>query len=75
MAAGATFLPTVPSVPAASSIPSSRRFPLSPFLHEKLGAAYEMKDDPQKALESYENALRLNPENKALEEKIERLRR
>lgn len=48
--------------------------PQSPFLHEKLGAAYEMKNEPQKALEAYETALRLNPGQEMLEEKIRRLR-
>ena len=48
--------------------------PQSPFLHEKLGAAYEMIDEPQKALEAYETALRLNPEYEELEEKIRQLR-
>jgi Tfp pilus assembly protein PilF len=47
--------------------------PRSPLLHEKLGAAYEMIDEPQKALESYETALRLNPENEDLVEKIRQL--
>ena len=48
--------------------------PQSPFLHEKLGAAYEMIDERQKALEAYETALRLNPEYEELEEKIRQLR-
>jgi predicted alpha/beta superfamily hydrolase len=48
--------------------------PRASFLHEKLGAAYEMIDEPQKALESYETALQLNPENRELKEKITRLR-
>ena len=49
--------------------------PQAPFLYEKLGAAYEMIDDTQKALEAYETAFRLNPEYEELEEKISRLRR
>ncbi len=49
--------------------------PKSPYLHEKLGVAYEMMDEPGKALESYQNALRLNPKNKAVEEKIQRLKK
>ena len=51
-----------------------RYHPKSPYLHEKLGVAYEMKDGPQKAMESYEQALRLNPENKDLKEKMERIK-
>lgn len=47
--------------------------PQSPFLHEKLGVAYEMIDEPQKALDAYETALRLNPGFELLEEKIRRL--
>ena len=31
--------------------------------------------EPQKALESFQNALRLNPDNKALEEKIQQLKK
>jgi len=49
--------------------------PQSPYLHEKLGVAYEMSNEPQQALESYQNALRLNPKNKAVEEKIQRLKK
>jgi len=48
--------------------------PRSPYLHEKLGVAYEMNDEPQKALASYEEDLRLNPENEALKEKIQQLK-
>lgn len=48
--------------------------PQSPFLHEKLGAAYEMKNEPQRALEAYETALRLSPGFENVEEKIRRLR-
>jgi len=36
--------------------------------------AYEMNDEPQKALASYEEDLRLNPENEALKEKIQQLK-
>lgn len=46
--------------------------PKSPYLLEKLGVAYEMMDEPQKALESYKEALRLNPENEELKEKIKK---
>lgn len=49
--------------------------PQSPYLHEKLGAVYEMIDEPQKALESYQNALRFNPENKVAAEKIQQLKK
>ena len=49
--------------------------PQSPYLHEKLGVAYEMSNEPQKSLESFQNALRLNPDNKALEEKIQQLKK
>lgn len=45
--------------------------PLSPYLYEKLGVAYEMKNERLKALESYQKALRLNPENEALKERIQ----
>ncbi len=34
-----------------------------------------MSSEPQKALESFQNALRLNPDNKAVEEKIQRLKK
>jgi tetratricopeptide (TPR) repeat protein len=51
-----------------------RYHPQASFLHEKLGAAYEMIDDPQKALDAYEEALRLNPENENLAATIRRLR-
>jgi hypothetical protein len=47
--------------------------PRSPYLHEKLGAAYEMVDEPQKALESYQTALRLNPGNTFAAERIQDL--
>lgn len=49
--------------------------PETPILHEKLGAAYEMMDDPVRALDSYETSLRLNPANQALHEKVQQLRR
>jgi Tfp pilus assembly protein PilF len=47
--------------------------PQSAYLHEKLGAAYEMSGEPTKALESYRKALELNPENETAREKIQRL--
>ena len=34
-----------------------------------------MSNEPQKSLESFQNALRLNPNNKALEEKIQQLKK
>jgi predicted alpha/beta superfamily hydrolase len=49
--------------------------PQSPYLHEKLGVAYEMIDEPKKALEAYQNALRLNPKNKNAEEKVRQLKK
>jgi len=49
--------------------------PHSPFLHEKLGAAYELMEDLPRALEAYETSLRLNPGNEELEAKIVDLRR
>jgi tetratricopeptide (TPR) repeat protein len=49
--------------------------PQSPYLHEKLGAAYEMLDEPGKALEAYESALRLNPRNNEVAEKIQQLKK
>jgi len=48
--------------------------PQSPYLHEKLGAANEIAKDPVRALESYQTALKLNPGNTALEEKIKKLK-
>jgi hypothetical protein len=48
--------------------------PQSPYLHEKLGVAYEMIKEPQKALASYQEALRLNPKNDALKDKIQQLK-
>ncbi|MDW3645468.1 MAG: alpha/beta hydrolase-fold protein [Bacteroidia bacterium] len=50
-----------------------KHHPESPFLHEKLGRAYEMKEEKEKAISAYEKALSLNPENKALEKKLEEL--
>lgn len=49
--------------------------PKSPYLHEKLGAAYEMTGDTGKALESYQDAFHLNPQNKGAEEKIQQLKK
>ena len=49
--------------------------PRSSYLHEKLGAAYEMLEDSAKALESYETALRLNPNNETAAEKIRQLKK
>jgi predicted alpha/beta superfamily hydrolase len=47
--------------------------PESPYLYEKLGVAYEMIDEPLKALEAYRTALRLNPDNVVAQEKIQEL--
>ena len=49
--------------------------PDSPYLHEKLGAAYELNKEPQKALDSYQQVLRLNPDNEELKEKIQKLKK
>ena len=49
--------------------------PKSPYLHEKLGAAFEMLGEPAKALECYETALSLNPQNETAAEKIRQLKR
>ncbi|MEM6805412.1 MAG: alpha/beta hydrolase-fold protein [Bacteroidota bacterium] len=45
--------------------------PNSPFLYEKLGQAYEMKEDMDKAQEAYQKSISLNPENEELVEKLE----
>jgi predicted alpha/beta superfamily hydrolase len=47
--------------------------PQSPYLYEKLGAAYEMNKETQKALEAYRKALRLNPENEVARERMQQL--
>jgi len=48
--------------------------PKSPYLHEKLGAAYELNKEPQNALTAYHEALRLNPDNEVVKEKILKLK-
>lgn len=49
--------------------------PQSPYLYEKLGAAYELNKEPEKALEAYQKALSLNPDNKVAKEKIQKLKK
>lgn len=48
--------------------------PKSSYLHEKLGAAYELNKEPQKALSAYQEALRLSPDNKMAAQKIKELK-
>jgi tetratricopeptide (TPR) repeat protein len=48
--------------------------PESPYLHEKLGAAYELNQEPRKALAAYKEALRLNPENLVAKKKTKKLK-
>jgi len=52
-----------------------KSYPDSPHLNEKLGVAHTMANEPAKALEAYEKALKLRPKNEELRKKLAELRK
>jgi len=50
-------------------------YPESSDLHKKLGMAYEMTKEPAKAIEAYEQALKLNPNNAEVRDKLAGLKK
>ena len=53
---------------------AARVLPEDPLVIEHLGDAYLRYDQKQKALSSYESALKINPGNNQLKDKLEKLR-
>src|SRR5689334_14336670 len=57
----------------AKRAPKRTGFPSPAAAHAWLGRLYESRNDPAKAKEEFENALRLDPKNKIAQEELKRL--
>lgn len=49
--------------------------PNSPYLNKSLGLVYEQKKEPEKALEAYERALKLDPKDETVKSKLAGLKK
>ena len=59
----------------ARTAPKRSGFPSPAAAHAWLGRLYEGKDDPARAKEEFENALRLDPRNKMAQEELKKLKK